>query len=560
MRTILLPFALLFSSLLVAQTEPPATPDQKSPERCSIDGAVTRADNGLPLRKVTIAAAPEPRPSSSTPPRPVVATTDVEGKFALNLPPGRYILIASRAGFLPTIYGQRLPNGPGTPLTLAPGEHLKDIAFRLQAGSAISGRIVDEDSDPLVGVRVQALRWGYRNGKRQLVHAGGSSSDDRGEYRIHSLAPGRYYLSASYSGPGYGYGRVGLAVGSNLQDYAATYYPGVNDASQATAIELRPGDDIPGINFRLVPGHAVRIAGRVQLPASQPSRAGLSVSLVSRRPGGAWAGWASYPVDAKQGTFEIPAVAPGSYVLLVNSDEFKPGAKSRLQGRLDLEVGNSDIDDVLLVLRPGVEIAGQLRLEGAADLDPARLRFSLIPEDSLPMGGGFTDVKSDFTFSIPDVADGDYRLYLDGLPEDVYLSSARFGVRDVLRDGLSLRGRGGSLDITVSATGGRLTGAVVNDRAQPFAGATVVLVPDESSRIRSDLYRRANSDQYGRFTLRGVAPGKYKAFAWETIEPGAYQDPDFLRAYEDLGQSVDVAPSSRTALDLKVIPATKTGP
>lgn len=31
--------------------------------------------------------------------------------------------------------------------------------------------------------------------------------------------------------------------------------------------------------------------------------------------------------------------------------------------------------------------------------------------------------------------------------------------------------------------------------------------------------------------MRNVARGDYKLFAWEDIEPGAYNDPDVLRRY-----------------------------
>ena len=76
------------------------------------------------------------------------------------------------------MYGQRTSASAPTTLTVLPGQQLKDIVFRLLPGAAISGRIVDEDSEPVSGVSIQALRWGYVNGKRQLMPAGGFAQSD----------------------------------------------------------------------------------------------------------------------------------------------------------------------------------------------------------------------------------------------------------------------------------------------------------------------------------------------------------------------------------------------
>ena len=70
---------------------------------------------------------------------------------------------------------------------------------------------------------------------------------------------------------------------------------------------------------------------------------------------------------------------------------------------------------------------------------------------------------------------------------------------------------------------------------QPATAATVALVPDEPRRAQTRLYKGITTDQYGRFTIKGIAPGGYKLFAWEVVEEGAYQDPDFLKPFEVLG-------------------------
>ena len=40
---------------------------------------------------------------------------------------------------------------------------------------------------------------------------------------------------------------------------------------------------------------------------------------------------------------------------------------------------------------------------------------------------------------------------------------------------------------------------------------------------------------------------------WEQIEEGAYQDPEFLKVYENQGQGVTIREGSRETAQLKVI-------
>jgi len=54
--------------------------------------------------------------------------------------------------------------------------------------------------------------------------------------------------------------------------------------------------------------------------------------------------------------------------------------------------------------------------------------------------------------------------------------------------------------------------------------------------------------------MRTIAPGDYKIFAWEDLEPGAYNDPDFVRKYEALSTPVKVSESGQLAVEVKVIP------
>jgi hypothetical protein len=67
-----------------------------------------------------------------------------------------------------------------------------------------------------------------------------------------------------------------------------------------------------------------------------------------------------------------------------------------------------------------------------------------------------------------------------------------------------------------------------------------VLVPETEKRDRSDLFKVASTDQYGRFNMQAITPGRYKIFAWLDAPIGAYFDPDFLQPYEAQAKPVSV--------------------
>lgn len=62
--------------------------------------------------------------------------------------------------------------------------------------------------------------------------------------------------------------------------------------------------------------------------------------------------------------------------------------------------------------------------------------------------------------------------------------------------------------------------------------------------LRSTCGRMAkttSTDQNGQFLIHGIAPNNYALFAWETLEPAAYEDhPEFLKLYCTRGKSIAI--------------------
>jgi hypothetical protein len=53
---------------------------------------------------------------------------------------------------------------------------------------------------------------------------------------------------------------------------------------------------------------------------------------------------------------------------------------------------------------------------------------------------------------------------------------------------------------------------------------------------------------------RGIPPGEYKLFAWDTIEPNAWLNPEFMLDDEELGAAATVGPSEKLSAQIRLIP------
>lgn len=529
---------------------PKALTDEKA-EKCVIEGKIVSSVDGQPLKKAIVTLLPQPQPGVIS--RPLVTNTDADGKFLFReVDAARYTLNISRNGYARTNYGARVPNGPGTTLSLVAGQHLKDINARLIPAAALNGRIIDEDNDPVSGVFVQLQRWGYVAGKRQLVPYGGATTDDRGQFRVHSVTPGRYYVSATYEQNGMMFFNQEANPKDQEETYVPTYYPGVFDIAQANAVDLKAGDDIIGITFRLMRAKAVRVSGVVRGPDG-PVRSAM-IQIFPR--GVPFFGRMTMRTTDERGVFTFTGIMPGAYVLSARGGMAE---QQQMAGRAEVDVAGSPIDNVNIDMTSGYDFEAAVHLDGAVDLSKITARLILVPQEMSFSPTGSAQVKDAGSVTLSKVYDGNYNVRVAPLPDDAYVSKVVYDDKDALSEGLKVRGGpAGALEITINADGARVDGTVQDKDHQPFTGAFIALVPEEGKRSRQDLFKTATSDQYGHFTLRGVTPGKYKLFAWDAVDQGAYMDPDFLKSYEDEGKTMELSPGEKTSPELRVI-VTKSG-
>ena len=173
-------------------------------------------------------------------PMPLTATTDDEGQFTIRgLKTGQYIVRARREGYAsPT--PMRDADTVTSPVTLTP-ERPKLVLqpLHMVRAATISGIVLDARGRPMPTVNVSAV-------VEQTGEAGSASSpisarqtNDRGEYRLLGLPPGRYFIVA----------RPPIGDFISRQIGTAVFYPSAFNLPDAIPIVVKEGEDVGAINI-----------------------------------------------------------------------------------------------------------------------------------------------------------------------------------------------------------------------------------------------------------------------------------------------------------------------
>jgi hypothetical protein len=331
-----------------AQTNPRDQPHVPPVGYRTIRGRVVRADTGEPLRRVQVhidewRAKDQGGPSSTM--------TDAQGRYELTqLVAGMYHLKATRGGFVEVEYGQRHPFERGRPIEIAEGAVLEHIDFAMPPGGVVTGRVLDEMGEAVAQASVSLLRRRYVDGERQLIDQNGSSTDDRGEFRIFGVQPGEYVMVARLET---------MDVGSrDRMRYVPTYYPGTAVANEAQRVAVTAGQEVSGIVIPLARAATAAVRGIVRSSGQTPG--GAFTLITAREIGGAMAyGQRAMATAANDGSFTIGGLLPGTYLMEARSMSDKEFASFKALRRFEYRV-------FAMISRPQLhEIRGFRRIAGA---------------------------------------------------------------------------------------------------------------------------------------------------------------------------------------------------
>jgi protocatechuate 3,4-dioxygenase beta subunit len=498
---------------------------------------------------------------------------DANGKFTFtDVKPGRYTVRAVRDGFFGKPVNGTYPPTSWIDIVVGEGEK-KQPSLSLVQGAIIGGRILDTSGAPLSNANVQIFSAAYQTGFALLqpaIPGPPKTTDDRGEFRLFWLPPGDYYLGAAQPV------RAGGPGAPFQPPNARTFYPSVTRLSDAIPIQIRGGEDLRGMDISMRSPQLFKIAGTVtnSIPmVPNPNGEGFQPTTVffhlanrdldlpaEAAPAN---NYGNISLALNNGPFELSNVAPGSYELLarVADPSAGQGLGAFSWGRALVDIDDRDVRNLAITVVPPAVVKGTVRTASGAAL-PANLRISLSPVGGSARVALYTltsartsPVERDGSFAVTSVPPGRFRIgAVSGLPPDFYIADVRQGAMSVFDSGFDIDTRATNpLEIIISNGAGIVEGVVQDGPTKVVPGAVVALVPDSRRLENRALFASATADASGRFTFRGIAPGDYQLFAWESTPPNAYQSIGFLRKYEGRGRAIRIGQGATANAEISVI-------
>jgi protocatechuate 3,4-dioxygenase beta subunit len=515
---------------------------------------------------------------------PRTAITKDDGTFELGgLPAGRYTLAAQKDAYVTMIYGAARPGRPGRPVMLNPGDR-QSLTIALPRGAVITGTITDTDGQPAQGVQVTASSRGQITplGDRRFVMGGvgPSASDDRGVYRIYGLPAGEYVIAAQPQ-----LRAVGLpvrevlpmsAAGPRARAVTATpvFFPGATDVARAARVTLTAGEERTGIDVQLQYVPLAIVSGSVQVTP------GMTPPIIAMARLGEIGG--PDPVTTSRadadGRFTFNAVRPGQYMLIARAGQASPVTTSGSPlivppgpiqwSTAEVAVDGDDVMNVALSPQPTIAIAGRFAFEGARpvpELGAIRLPMTLaaqtigsyqvpLPQIQLEPGGRFV---------LTGILPGVYRLGslqsqpIQGIRSAIggwWLKSVVVNGRDILDAPLDIRQGSDDAVATLTDQASEISGTVKDAHGAAAVDPLVVVFSTDRALwfFNSRRVAAVRVDGDGRYTIRNLPPGEYRAVATADLEQNDWFDPAVLERLAPAATPLSIAGVEKKTIDLTV--------
>jgi hypothetical protein len=518
----------------------------------TVTGRVSSTD-GRALPNAQILLVIDGRPPDSH-----VAHADADGRYEFrDVPAGRFWVAASKVGYSP-VDDPAAPNSPfpwdrsGHELKLMPDETLGNVDLTLARWGTLTGRVVDEYGDPVEGAQVELLTTRYTAGRRRLVGADvrPATSDDRGQFRIYAIPPGRVVPSAT----------VGGVQSADVPGYARAYYPGTAEPAQAQFVTIERSQDVVGIDIALTRTRTATISGQI-LDAAGLSTIGGRVQLVPSVRGGSVT---SVPVGARilsEGRFQFPNVSPGQYVVQASRTRYNRVREGEF-GALAVTVAGTDVTGLVLRMSAGSDIQGRITFDSsdpekrpsAGDLEISTMPvdFDRAPPDNFAVAG----IDSGWRFVMRGI-NGPRRIVLTRVPAGWALREIRVNGIDETDRPLPFGSTSQSLtdvDVVLTDRPSELAGTVKDNRGRPAAGHVIAFPSDRDLWYPASRYlRTASATADGTFAIEGLPFGSYYVTAIPQLPDegdDAWQDPAYLESLARGAEEVMVREGERSSIVL----------
>jgi len=484
-----------------------------------------------------------------------LAATDSEGRFTIpNVAPGLHWISA-----FDEIQGGR----GGAYVLVKTGEETSTVEIAIKPGGAISGRVIDEDRQPVAGVAVLLLESRFEFGRIAYARYQTAVTGADGAYRLTAVPPERAFLLLAKKPLEAGPEKRGRA-------FSPSYFPGYRYAQDAQPVTLTPGENREAVDIRLPSAPSYCLEGVVEGADGTPLGVVAILEQEALVAGSAFN--AALARLSSKGRFRLCGFHPGDYQLIAREGEGNVNRSDRVTANADVTVTDRDLTDLKLVAQ------SPLPFSGDAVWDPPPAKTSEKPvyvtlikaidddrnaEAAGPhpgMSGSFSynaavSVPGSFRFH-PTPAD-DYQLEFAGLPPGCYVKEASFAGADGLHRLLRLApGIGDArLHIALACDGASLTTRVTDRDGHPVSHVNLYAMPAaaaSAAALQPVLRQAAVEAGLGSF-LQPLPPGKYLVLATDLELDGSAEPILKLWRARSLAKEIEIGPHAVLQVTLETV-------
>lgn len=279
------------------------------------------------------------------------AVTDVNGKFSISLPPGRY-RVASAAkdpDFTGVFFNSLLGNVPGwddaTPVPVTGLNNVPNINFRLlRKNGIITGKVLDEANNPLSKIVVKAFDFDTDEWVNEKI------TDGTGGFSI-TVPAGRY--------------RVWSLPLDTKGNRSSEFYDDIMAWDLATVVEVEADKTTRLNDIKLATGHT--ISGKVVAQLSMNNgQSGVVVDVYDFDTGF----WINSGVTNSEGKYSISGIPAGNYRVKTSPPKDSGMANRFFDDAWNwdnanrVSVSSEDFNDINFTLSKGGVITGKIIDEG----------------------------------------------------------------------------------------------------------------------------------------------------------------------------------------------------
>jgi hypothetical protein len=497
---------------------------------------VLAAETGDPLRNARVALNDDFKVSA--------VLTDGNGRFVLtSVAPGQHVVSAVKTGYATTVFGAR---GTGRPIRvdMTTGSLAEGIDIRMPKAGAISGRVVDDRGEPTPMMTVAADRVMRIDGRVSLVRVATTETDDLGEYRLFGLPAGQFVVSTVVMPTSYPPAPVDIDGDTT---WTSSFYPGMPGLNQAQPIKVRPGDDVPGIDFTARPTRQPILT--IQLLDSRGNPAGGEVMFGTESPLSQMQfilGFGSGPADTSA---KVPLDA-GDWIV------FARGTQGVALSRLTLGAGDAS---ATITLAKGARLTGRIVTDGRPLPPGAAVEIDAFPlEQAVMRAGGVgspAKMQADGTFELKDLI-GLRELRLRTAPRGWTLRDVLAGDRSLLDSPVDFKGGEEIADARVVLTEhhSQLNGHVVTEEKMPVADYSVLVFAEDRDLLRNARRwaRWVRPSLRGDFIVDDLLPGTYLVVAVDEVDDAQWLNADYLSQFRSHATRVTLGDGDNKTLVLEM--------